>query len=59
MQVANVCSYKLGLKNEFQFVVQTRLVFAWTVTYSHALTTILHLLTTRMSKQLQPGFLCD
>ena len=32
VQVANVCSYKLGLKN-LSILVQTRLVFAWTVTY--------------------------
>ena len=32
MQVTNVCSYKLGQKINFNFV-QTRLVFAWTVTY--------------------------
>ena len=31
VQVANVCSFKLGLKND-SILVQTRLVFAWTVT---------------------------
>ena len=32
MQVANVCSYKLGLNS---ILVRTRLVFAWTVTYTY------------------------
>ena len=32
VQVANVCSYKLGLKKLIAILVQTRLVFAWTVT---------------------------
>ena len=37
MQVANVCSYKLGGKKIISILVRTRLVFAWTVTYTYVL----------------------